>query len=517
MFTAIKEKLQDIFLDFFDLCREHKRKAISILVLLVLGILALIIVPLILRKTDKEIAEDIYKRKGFLKHIYRIFLPEDKNKYIIKFHDKTVYVTKKQYEIIMKRLHRKRIKPEVFKFKKTFHGLTESRWPNSFITLNEDGEFARLIIDAKGNINMKVIKKGFPGVKGTGIYTDMANEIFWTIKGSKVYAYDSRLGRSGICELPLRKGDQFQGMYLVDRKDRLILISVKTKPRIIIKKPKGLNIDKYKKDPNAFKEDANAFKEDATKKQEDVTKIRENPMDAKKHIPKYTNLGSYFVLYDLFRNKTHYTSPYYHGKVYMLKDNTLLVCREIKGRGPLRRYHWYMADIYMKKKWTTALTYALSAKSVFIRDDAKSLVAAQNRLLGAYKRFNKKAGAYDYHYVLVSWNDSFSRVKVTDLKKYLPDGREVDPFFYLSPNGIYGKTTESKLLIGTIIKFKPELVFYQFGKSNPPNISLPVFGGYTNKKHKGYWLKHKEWGLCYIEIDNTYTDRLVVYKLGNVL
>ena len=507
LLNKLKVKIQDLYEALSEYIKLRQKRFIALSIIFGLCLIGYVAFYFITKKSDEEIAKDILSRRGYTKTIYQIFKPEEPKKLIIKFQNKTVYVSKKQYNTIMKKLHRKRIKPRIIKFKKVFTNLLESKWQSTFLTMNKEGDFAKLSICKDGKLTQNPIKKGFPGVRGSNIFADKNNEVFWTIKKNNIYAYDSKLGRTATFSVKLHPGDKIVNTLFVERIDRFLLIEVKVKPRVITKKSKGTL--KY----SVKNKKQEQLKEDSTKLQENLTKKAGTALKFGNKVHKKTDLGSYVMLYDLFKNKIHYKSRYYQGKIVLYRPKKLLVCKTIERQGqpPLNR--WFMSDIYLKRKWSNALTSALTKKNIFIKHAVKPYAITHNRLFGAYKTFNKMAMAYDINPVIIQWNNSFSLVKMSYLKKHLPEKREIGADIYNNRDGNYIKSFEIKHFIGHIIKFPPELIIYNIKTKNPHKISKPIFGGYTNKYIKGYYLNHKTWGHCYMEIDPVYNDRFVVYIL----
>ena len=90
----------------------------------------------------------------------------------------------------------------------------------------------------------------------------------------------------------------------------------------------------------------------------------------------------------------------------------------------------------------------------------------------------------------------------------------LDTDFFFSMDGSWGKThwidPPGPLEV-------PRLIIYHVGDIYPQGLSMPIICGYSGDESPGAFMRHEEWGPCYVEQENKYPDKLCVYVLNDGL
>jgi len=346
---------------------------------------------------------------------------------------------------------KERIIPEILEYKDEVLTVLEVNIPDCVALFDGYGKCVIAKIKPDGTFEKTIMP---PGCIGEDIYSDPQHNVIWAKRGRRFSALDIETKKTGELIVSHDGDDNIHHIILADPEKRIFAI----------------DIIGY------------------------ASHIEDSPI--------------HYILYDLFNNKTIYSSKNYNGFLFPYAKNTLLwedFLSDSKGIDSISR--WQFTDLQLNKLPGNNLTLKLNESGMNVWYKNGIPFHFGKRIM-----IGKEIRSENQVCCTIRWDEELRNVKIEPFYVRERGGYFLSDFFTFSGEGNWVRTT-----ITPDNKDQSELTFYRVDDSYPQGLSPPIFGGITGNLTHGAFVTHSVWGPIYVEMDDSHPSILLMYKLNDGL
>jgi hypothetical protein len=212
------------------------------------------------------------------------------------------------------------------------------------------------------------------------------------------------------------------------------------------------------------------------------------------------DIFSGLIIFDSVENKIIYHIWPIKGYLIPFYNDQFLFCVQDQ-----QFIKWSIKDSNLKKEYKNNLVNELSNNYMIIPDYSNKYISNKNLIV--LNNIGK--------YYILNWSEKIDTINSFEIKPFISKDIYIDIYnSKLSRDGNWLKLAfqDSYSNFYSDEDDSVKIAFYDLNKIRNGRFDDFIIDGISSKTNSGAFMKHKEWNNCYVEKNNKFPDKILVYK-----